>query len=93
MVEQWTENPRVGSSILPLGTIGVWRSWLARVVWDDEVGGSSPLTPTSTIKISTMKCSKIKFTNSMTLTEKLTFCFIFSGRMNTFNINIIYMNL
>ena len=25
---------------------GVWRSWLARVVWDDEAGGSSPLTPT-----------------------------------------------
>jgi hypothetical protein len=27
--------------------IGVWRSWLARRVWDAEVGGSSPLTPTS----------------------------------------------
>ena len=26
--------------------IGVWRSWLARAVWDREVGGSSPLTPT-----------------------------------------------
>lgn len=25
---------------------GVWRSWLARAVWDREVGGSSPLTPT-----------------------------------------------
>jgi hypothetical protein len=48
VVEQRTENPCVGSSILPRGTIfvGVWRSWLARVVWDDEVGGSSPLTPT-----------------------------------------------
>src|ERR1043165_6828959 len=27
--------------------IGVWRSWLARVVRNDEAGGSSPLTPTS----------------------------------------------
>jgi hypothetical protein len=26
---------------------GVWRSWLARRVWDAEVGGSSPLTPTT----------------------------------------------
>ena len=24
----------------------MWRSWLARVVWDDEVEGSSPFTPT-----------------------------------------------
>lgn len=27
-------------------TIGVWRSWLARAVWDREVEGSSPFTPT-----------------------------------------------
>ncbi len=27
--------------------IGVWRSWLARIVRDDEVAGSSPATPTS----------------------------------------------
>lgn len=26
--------------------IGVWRSWLARAVWDREVEGSSPLSPT-----------------------------------------------
>lgn len=26
---------------------GVWRSWLARRVWDAEAGGSSPLTPTT----------------------------------------------
>lgn len=25
---------------------GVWRSWLARLVWDEEVLGSSPSTPT-----------------------------------------------
>ena len=24
----------------------MWRSWLARLVWDQEAGGSSPLTPT-----------------------------------------------
>ena len=29
-------------------SIGVWRSWLARLVWDQEAGGSSPLTPTIT---------------------------------------------
>ena len=26
---------------------GDWRSWLARAVWDREVGGSSPLSPTN----------------------------------------------
>ncbi len=26
---------------------GVWRSWLARAVWDREVEGSSPFTPTT----------------------------------------------
>jgi hypothetical protein len=26
--------------------IGVWRSWLARAVWDRQVEGSSPFTPT-----------------------------------------------
>ena len=25
---------------------GVWRSWLARAVWDREVEGSNPFTPT-----------------------------------------------
>ena len=25
---------------------GVWRSWLARLLWEQEAGGSSPLTPT-----------------------------------------------
>jgi hypothetical protein len=28
---------------------GVWRSWLARRVWDAEAGGSSPLTPTNIV--------------------------------------------
>lgn len=28
---------------------GVWRSWLARAVWDREVAGSSPATPTKVI--------------------------------------------
>ena len=26
--------------------IGDWRSWLARAVWDREVAGSSPASPT-----------------------------------------------
>ena len=26
---------------------GDWRSWLARAVWDREVEGSSPLSPTN----------------------------------------------
>jgi hypothetical protein len=25
---------------------GVWPSWLRRLVWDQEIGGSNPLTPT-----------------------------------------------
>ena len=29
--------------------LGVWRSWLARAVWDREVEGSSPFTPTTTL--------------------------------------------
>ena len=29
--------------------LGVWRSWLARAVWDREVEGSSPFTPTTLI--------------------------------------------
>ena len=28
----------------------MWRSWLARRVWDAEAGGSSPLTPTKKMK-------------------------------------------
>lgn len=39
-----------GSSNLPtrskIMSIGVWRSWLARTVWDREVVGSSPTSPT-----------------------------------------------
>ena len=27
--------------------VGVWRSWLARLLWEQEAGGSSPLTPTN----------------------------------------------
>ena len=30
-----------------LSVTGDWRSWLARAVWDREVGGSSPLSPTN----------------------------------------------
>lgn len=52
VVEQWSEEPRVVSSILTLGTVlvlmfnGLWRSWLARPVWDRKVVGSSPTSPT-----------------------------------------------
>ncbi len=28
------------------GNVGVWRSWLARALWEREVEGSSPFTPT-----------------------------------------------
>lgn len=37
----------VGSIPTPGTIIGVWRSWLARHVWDVEAAGSSPATPTS----------------------------------------------
>src|SRR5450830_1287313 len=36
------------SPSLALGT-GVWRNWLARIVWDDEVVSSSLTTPTHTM--------------------------------------------
>ena len=32
--------------VVPHYQYGVWRSWLARAVWDREVAGSSPATPT-----------------------------------------------
>ena len=32
LVEQWTENPRVGSSILPLGTISYFDFYSLRLI-------------------------------------------------------------
>ena len=32
--------------MLKSSNTGAWRSWLARMVWDHEVRGSSPLAPT-----------------------------------------------
>ena len=48
MVEHRTENPGVVSPILTRGKSknGVWPSWLRRLLWEQESGGSSPLTPT-----------------------------------------------
>ena len=40
-------NYLLQSSKLKANNIGVWRSWLARAVWDREVEGSSPFTPTT----------------------------------------------
>ena len=31
---------------------GVWRSLVARVLWEHEAGGSSPLTPTNVLQCS-----------------------------------------
>ena len=36
-------------------SFGVWRSWLARAVWDREVEGSNPFTPTIYIRKFTLK--------------------------------------
>ena len=36
----------VGKRGIISGMIGVWRSWLARALWEREVEGSSPFTPT-----------------------------------------------
>jgi hypothetical protein len=33
-------------TVIITSVYGDWRSWLARRVWDAEVGGSSPLSPT-----------------------------------------------
>jgi hypothetical protein len=38
---------RETGGLLLLGTLGVWRSLVARFVRDEEVVGSNPATPTS----------------------------------------------
>ena len=40
-------------------SFGVWRSWLARAVWDREVEGSSPFTPTNLMIIRSIKIAEI----------------------------------
>lgn len=39
---------------------GVWRSWLARAVWDREVEGSSPFTPTIGTLLELSKIQSLK---------------------------------
>ena len=39
-------------------SFGVWRSWLARAVWDREVEGSSPFTPTNLMIIRNIKIAE-----------------------------------
>ena len=38
----WVRSPPAAQFL----EYGVWRNWLARSVWDAEVAGSSPVTPT-----------------------------------------------
>lgn len=38
-----------------LKSIGVWRSLVARRVWDPKVGGSNPLTPTADLRNNTLQ--------------------------------------
>ena len=45
MTESFYDKPRT-YTIKYWYTIGDWRSWLARAVWDREVVGSSPISPT-----------------------------------------------
>ena len=47
MVEQRTENPCVGSSILPLGTSGTVAQGLEQAAHNRLVDGSNPSSPTS----------------------------------------------
>ena len=47
LVEQYFRKVEVGGSNPLIGsTNGVWRSLVARIVRDDEVAGSNPVTPT-----------------------------------------------
>jgi hypothetical protein len=38
------------SMVRSLPQIGAWRSLVARLLWEQEVGGSNPLAPTNKIK-------------------------------------------
>jgi hypothetical protein len=38
------------SMVKSLPQIGAWRSLVARLLWEQEVGGSNPLAPTNKIK-------------------------------------------
>ena len=48
LVEPWIVIPVVaGSNPVIHPTFGAWRSLVAHLVWDQGVGGSNPLAPTS----------------------------------------------
>ena len=38
--------PSGGTSVVKYTSNGDWRNWLARTVWDREVAGSNPVSPT-----------------------------------------------
>ena len=44
---------RAGGGLVLPGTLGVWRSLVARFVRDEEVVGSNPATPTKVEALST----------------------------------------
>ena len=58
-LEELCLSGRAGSNPA-LGTMGGWRSWLARFIYTEEVGGSNPPPPTKLKKINMAKQKIIK---------------------------------
>jgi hypothetical protein len=59
---------------------GVWRSWLARAVWDREVEGSSPFTPTKRYLCVTIICNACGYFISSSCIGRTTYRRVFVAK-------------